>query len=207
MQPVIVNHPFVQTRLTVLRDKRTGTDTFRRVLGEVSTFLVYEATRDMPVAECTVETPLEPVTAPCMPDPAPAVVSILRAGNGLLEGAAQVIPGVAVGFVGLERDEETHEPREYYGKLPDRMAERHVLVVDPMLATGGSAVAALDRIARETPLSITFVCLVAAPEGVARLREAHPDVRVVTASVDRELNASAYILPGLGDAGDRLYGT
>ena len=207
MDPVIVNHPFVQTRLTILRDKMTDTDTFRRVLGEVATFLVYEATRDMPVSSRTVETPLETLTAPCMPDPVPAVVSILRAGNGLLEGAVRVIPGVSVGFVGLERDEKTHQPSEYYCKLPDRLSQRHVLVVDPMLATGGSAVLALDRIAREEPMSLTFVCLVAAPEGVEAVARAHPGVRVVTASVDRELNGSAYILPGLGDAGDRLYGT
>lgn len=207
MEPIVVNHPLVQTRLTVMRDETTDTEAFRRAMHDVSSFLAYEATRMLPVAACTVRTPLEATSGVTLPDPSPAVVSILRAGNGLLEGMLAAIPSASVGFLGMARNEETHQPEAYYAKLPGRMAERHVFLVDPMLATGGSACDALQHVLALEPLSVTFVCLVAAPEGVARLTAAYPNVAIVTAAIDRQLNESAYIVPGLGDAGDRLYGT
>ena len=207
MEPIVVNHPLVQTRLTVLRDADTDTETFRRAMRDVSAFLAFEATRSLPVAACRVRTPLEETDGVVLSDPPPAVVSILRAGNGLLEGMLAAIPSASVGFLGMARNEETHEPEAYYAKLPARMSERHVFLVDPMLATGGSACDALQHLLALEPLSVTFVCLVAAPEGVSRIAQAYPSVTVVTAAVDRQLDENAYIVPGLGDAGDRLYGT
>jgi uracil phosphoribosyltransferase len=177
------------------------------VLNEIAVLLAYEATRHLPTQQVRIETPMAPMETPMLRPEAPVVISILRAGNGFLDGFLTILPSACVGFVGIARNHTTHEPEEYYLKLPARMPERDALVVDPMLATGGSAVAALDRVQAAGPRSCTFVSLVAAPEGIARLQEAHPGVRIVTASIDDGLDANAYIVPGLGDAGDRLYGT
>ncbi len=203
----VVEHPLVAHKLSILRDKTTGTTLFRRVLTEISMLLAYEATRALPTHHVAIETPLAPMQAEKLLPESPVVVSILRAGNGFLDGFLQLLPTARVGFVGMARDEETHEPVEYYKRLPGDMPSRDALVVDPMLATGGSAIGALERVLATKPRSCTFVCLVAAPEGVERLRRAHPSVHIVTAALDECLNENAYIVPGLGDAGDRLYGT
>ncbi len=206
-QVVVASHPLVQHKLTVLRMKQTDSAVFRLVLEEISMLLAYELARDLPTRLVDIETPLAPMRAPMLANPPPAVVSILRAGNGFLSGVLRVIPTAHVGHVGLYRDPDTLEPVHYYYKVPDRLGERQVLVVDPMLATGNSAVAAVDRLKEDGARDVRFLCLLAAPEGLEVFHARHPDVPVITAAVDERLDDHGYILPGLGDAGDRMYGT
>jgi uracil phosphoribosyltransferase len=203
----VVSHPLVQHKLTLMRRKDASTNTFRTLLNELSMLMAYEVTRDMPVQLVEIETPLETMNAPVIDGKKLVFVSILRAGNGILEGMLSVVPGARVGHIGLYRDPQTLQAVEYYFKMPQGMAERDVVVVDPMLATGNSAAAAIDRIKQLGPRSIKFVCLLACPEGVAALQKVHPDVPIFTAAIDRQLNDHGYILPGLGDAGDRIFGT
>ena len=203
----IVDHPLVQHKLTIMRDRHTPTAVFRQLLREISQLLAYEITRDLPVTTTTVETPMMEMESPRLAGRKLALVSILRAGNGLLDGMLDLIPSARVGFVGLYRDEETLKAVEYYFKVPAGLDKRVVIAVDPMLATGNSSVAAIDRLKAAGAHDVRFLCLLAAPEGVARMREAHPDVAIVTAALDERLNEKGYIVPGLGDAGDRMYGT
>lgn len=202
-----ITHPLVQHKLTLMRNKEASTNSFRRLLGELSTLMAYEITRHMPLQEVPIETPLERTTGHVIDGKKLVLVSILRAGNGLLDGMLSVVPGARVGHIGLYRDPDTLHPVEYYFKMPSQMEERDVIVVDPMLATGNSAVAAIDRIKKLRPRSIRFMCLLTCPEGLATLQQAHPDVDIYTAAIDRGLNAHGYIVPGLGDAGDRIFGT
>ena len=202
-----VTHPLVQHKLTLMRDKNTSTAVFRQLLREISQLLAYEVTRGLPMTTRKIETPVEPMDAPVLDGKKLALVSILRAGNGLLDGVLELIPSARVGFVGLYRDEETLQPVQYYFKVPTEMEDRLVIAVDPMLATGNSSVAAIDLLKKSGAKNIRFLCLLAAPEGIARMKEAHPDVPIVTASVDSHLNENGYIVPGLGDAGDRMFGT
>ncbi|MCZ2103079.1 MAG: uracil phosphoribosyltransferase [Comamonadaceae bacterium] len=203
----VIDHPLVQHKLTLMRRKDASTNSFRRLLGELATLMAYEVTRDMPLQDIEIETPLETMTGHVIDGKKLVLISILRAGNGFLDGMLDVVPGARVGHIGLYRDPKTLQAVEYYFKMPSGMNERDVIVVDPMLATGNSASAALTRIKHLQPRSIKFVCLLAAPEGIARLQEAHPEVPIYTAAVDRQLNEHGYILPGLGDAGDRIFGT
>ncbi len=203
----VVSHPLVQHKLTLMRDKERSTAGFRRLLEEIALLLAYEVTRDMPLTMESIETPLARMDAPVLDGKKVVLVSILRAGNGLLEGILQLIPSARVGHVGLYRDPATLQPVEYYFKMPEHMADRHVIIVDPMLATGHSAAAAITRVKETKPRSIKFLCLLAAPEGIKSLRDAHPDVPIYTAAIDECLNDHGYIVPGLGDAGDRMYGT
>lgn len=203
----VVNHPLVQHKLTIMRDKNTSTAGFRRLLKEISLLLAYEVTRELDMTTTHIETPLQPMDAPTLDGKKLALISILRAGNGLLDGILELIPAARVGFVGLYRDPETLQPVQYYCKVPDRLDERICIVVDPMLATGNSSVAAIDLLKQSGAKNIRFLCLLAAPEGVQRMKEAHPDVPIVTASLDSHLNDHGYIVPGLGDAGDRMFGT
>ena len=203
----IVDHPLVQHKLSLMRDKETSTAVFRQLLREISHLLAYEVTRGLPMTTRSVETPLKVMDAPVLDGRKLALVSILRAGNGLMDGMLDLIPSARVGFVGLYRDEETLQPVQYYCKLPGELDDRLVIAVDPMLATGNSSAAAIDLIKEKGAKNIRFLCLLAAPEGVARMKEAHPDVPVVTASLDEKLNELGYIVPGLGDAGDRMFGT
>ncbi|GHC22045.1 MULTISPECIES: uracil phosphoribosyltransferase [Gemmobacter] len=203
----VVNHPLVQHKLTIMRNKDTSTAGFRRLLKEISLLLAYEVTRELDMTTTRIETPLQPMDAPTLDGKKLALISILRAGNGLLDGILELIPAARVGFVGLYRDPETLQPVQYYCKVPDRLDERICIVVDPMLATGNSSVAAIDLLKQSGAKNIRFLCLLAAPEGVQRMKEAHPDVPIVTASLDSHLNDHGYIVPGLGDAGDRMFGT
>ncbi len=203
----VVDHPLIQHKLTLIRKKETSSSEFRRLLKEVSMLLAYEITRDLPVGKKSIETPLMPMQAPTLVGKKLALVSILRAGNGLLEGVLELIPSARVGYIGLYRNEETLKPVEYYFKVPSDIDQRLVILLDPMLATGHSAAFAVSRLKEEGAKNIRFVCLVAAPEGFKVMREMHPDIQVITASLDTKLNEIGYILPGLGDAGDRLYGT
>ena len=203
----IVDHPLVQHKLTLMREKNTSTAVFRQLLREISQLLAYEITRDLELSTRSIETPMQEMQAPVLAGKKLALVSILRAGNGLLDGVLELIPSARVGFVGLYRDEETLLPVQYYCKLPDSLDERVVIAVDPMLATGKSSVAAIDLLKASGAKEIKFLCLLAAPEGVAKMKEAHPDVSIVTAALDKRLNEKGYILPGLGDAGDRMFGT
>ena len=203
----LINHPLVQHKLTLMRRKDASTNTFRTLLNELSSLMAYEVTRDMPLQDVEVETPLETMTGKVIDGKKLVFVSILRAGNGILEGMLSVVPGARVGHVGLYRDPKTLEPVEYYFKMPQEMAERDIVIVDPMLATGNSAIAAVNRLKKLSPKSIKFVCLLTCPEGIAALQKAHPDVAIYTAAIDRQLNEHGYILPGLGDAGDRVFGT
>ncbi|MBT2129965.1 uracil phosphoribosyltransferase [Aliiroseovarius lamellibrachiae] len=203
----VVDHPLVQHKLTLMREEGTPTSVFRQLLREISQLLAYEITRELPMTSKTITTPMQEMDAPTLAGRKLALVSILRAGNGLLDGVLELIPSARVGFVGLYRDEETLEPVEYYFKVPDHMDERLVIAVDPMLATGNSSVAAIDMLKKSGAKNIRFLCLLAAPEGVARMKEAHPDVPIITASLDERLNEKGYIVPGLGDAGDRMFGT
>jgi uracil phosphoribosyltransferase len=202
-----VRHPLVRHKLGLLRDVNTDTEMFRRLVNELTLLLTYEATKDMGVEDMKVETPLEWTTGQRIPGKKVAVCPILRAGMGMLDGVLSLIPVARVGFIGLYRNEETLEPVEYYVKLPADIAERDVLLLDPMLATGNSTAHAIDVLKRAGAKRVSLVSLIAAPEGVARIQEAHPDVDIVTASIDSHLNEKGYIVPGLGDAGDRLYGT
>jgi uracil phosphoribosyltransferase len=203
----VVTHPLVQHKLTIMRDRTTSTAKFRQLLREVSMLLAYEVTRQMELTTTQIETPIQPMQAPVLAGRKLALVSILRAGNGLLDGILELVPSARVGFIGLYRDPETLQPVQYYCKLPSELDERLVIVVDPMLATGNSSAAAVDLLKKSGAKNIRFLCLLAAPEGVARMREAHPDVPIVTAALDERLNDHGYIVPGLGDAGDRMFGT
>ena len=203
----VVDHPLVQHKLSFMRDKTTPSAHFRQLLGEIAQLLAYEATRDLPLEMREVETPLQSMQSPYLSGKKLALVSILRAGNGMLDSLLHLIPSARVGFVGLYRDEETLKPVQYYFKVPEDISERDVLAIDPMLATGNSSVAAIDLLKAAGARRITFLCLLAAPEGVARMQEAHPEVRIITASLDECLNEQGYIVPGLGDAGDRMFGT
>jgi len=203
----LVDHPLVQHKLTLMRRKDASTNTFRTLLNELSMLMAYEVTRDMPMQDIEIETPLEKTTSRVIDGKKLVFVSILRAGNGILEGMLSVVPGARVGHVGLYRDPKTLTAVEYYFKMPHDMEERDIVVVDPMLATGNSAIAAVERLKELNPKSIKFVCLLTCPEGIKALQTAHPDVPIYTAAIDRELNSHGYILPGLGDAGDRIFGT
>ena len=202
-----ITHPLVQHKLTLMRNKEASSTTFRTLLGELAMLMAYEVTRDMPTQLVEIETPLEKMQSPMIDGKKLVFASILRAGNGMLDGLLRVVPNARVGHVGLYRDPATLQAVEYYYKMPADMAERDVIAVDPMLATGHSAVAAIEKLKSAGPRSIKFLCLLAAPEGIATLHAAHPDVPIYTAAVDRQLNAHGYILPGLGEAGDRIFGT
>lgn len=203
----LIDHPLVQHKLTLMRNKTASTNSFRRLLNELSSLMAYEVTRDMATQDIEIETPLEKMTAKVIDGKKLVFVSILRAGNGILDGVLSVVPGARVGHIGLYRDPATLQPVEYYFKMPSEMDERDIIVVDPMLATGNSAIAAIEKLKALKPKSIKFVCLLTCPEGVAAMQAAHPDVPIYTASIDRQLNDHGYILPGLGDAGDRIFGT
>ena len=203
----LIDHPLVQHKLTLMRRKDASTNSFRRLLNELSMLMAYEVTRDMAMQEIDIETPLESLKAKVIDGKKLVFVSILRAGTGILDGMLSVVPGARVGHIGLYRDPKTLTAVEYYFKMPGEMSERDIVVVDPMLATGNSAVAAVERLKELRPKSIKFVCLLTCPEGVKTMQNAHPDVPIYTAAIDRELNDHGYILPGLGDAGDRIFGT
>lgn len=203
----LVDHPLVQHKLTLMRRKDASTSSFRRLLNELAMLMTYEVTRDIPMQDIQVETPLETMTGRVIDGKKLVFVSILRAGTGILDGMLSVVPGARVGHIGLYRDPKTKVAVEYYFKMPADMHERDAVVVDPMLATGNSAIAAVDRLKETNPRSIKFVCLLTCPEGLQAMGEAHPDVTVYTAAIDRQLDEHAYILPGLGDAGDRIFGT
>ena len=203
----VVDHTLVQHKLSLMRDKETSTAVFRQLLREISQLLAYEITRELPMTTKSIQTPMMAMDAPVLAGKKLALVSILRAGNGLLDGVLELIPSARVGFVGLYRDEETLKPVKYYFKVPEALEERLVIAVDPMLATGNSSAAAVSMLKDAGAKNIRFLCLLAAPEGIARMKEAHPDVPIVTAAVDEKLNEIGYIVPGLGDAGDRMFGT
>jgi len=203
----VVNHPLVLHKLTLMRDKHTPSAVFRQLLHEISLLLAYEVARDLPMATKTIETPLAEMEAPILKGKKLVIVSILRAGNGLLEGMLDLIPSARVGHIGIYRDPKTLQPVEYYMKVPEDIAERLVIVVDPMLATGNSVSAAVTRLKQKGAKDIRLVCLLSAPEGIRRFNAAHPDVPIFTAAIDSHLNEKGYIVPGLGDAGDRMYGT
>jgi len=202
----VLEHPLIQSKLTLMRDVDTGNQTFRRLLEELTAFMVYEITRQYPLRDHPINTPLEAMTGRVL-ETSIVLVPILRAGTGMLGGVLNLVPMAKVGHIGLFRDPTSLEPVEYYCKLPPRLSEAQIILVDPMLATGGSAISATDIIKREGGKDIQFLCLVAAPEGVAAYSSAHPDVPIYTAAIDRQLNEKGYILPGLGDAGDRIFGT
>jgi uracil phosphoribosyltransferase len=204
---IVVGHPLVQHKLTLMREKDTSTASFRQLLREISLLLAYEVTRNLPMTTKSIETPLCPMEAPAIDGKKLALVSILRAGNGLLDGILELIPAARVGFVGMYRDHETLKPVQYYCKLPDHLDERVSIVVDPMLATGNSSAAAITLLKEMGAKEIRFLCLLATPEGIAHMQAEHPDVQIVTASIDSHLNEMGYIVPGLGDAGDRMFGT
>ena len=203
----VVDHPLIQHKLTIMRDKETSTAGFRRLLREIAHLLCYEVTRDLELEMIPIETPIQQMDAPTLKGKKLVFASILRAGNGLLEGMLDLVPAARVAHIGLYRDHETLQPVEYYFKAPNDIDDRLVIVVDPMLATANSAIAAIDKLKQRGATNIRFLCLLAAPEGIERFTKAHPDVPVFTASIDRQLNEKGYIMPGLGDAGDRMYGT
>ena len=203
----VVDHPLVQHKLTIMRDKKTSTAGFRRLLREISLLLGYEVTRDLELTTTRIETPLEPMDAPTLEGKKLVFASVLRAGNGLLEGLLDLVPAARIAHIGLYRDPDTLQPVEYFFKAPSDLGDRLVIVVDPMLATANSAVAAVDKLKERGATNLRFLCLLAAPEGIERFRAAHPDVPVFTAAIDQYLNDHGYIVPGLGDAGDRMYGT
>ncbi len=204
---IVVSHPLVQHKLTLMRRKEADSATFRLLLSEIAQLLAYELTRELALESIPIETPVAPMSAPVLAGHPPALISILRAGNGLLDGVLQLLPTAAVGHVGLYRDPDTLQPVQYYFKVPTDLGKRAVLVVDPMLATGHSAAAAVSRLKERGATNLRFLCLLAAPEGLANFHAVHPDVPVVTAAIDERLNEHGYIVPGLGDAGDRMYGT
>jgi len=203
----IISHPLVQHKLTLMRKADTPTQEFRRLLNELSQLMAYEITKDLPLQEQTIQTPLEKLSSPVIRGKKLVLVSVLRAGNGILDGLLSVVPSARVGHIGMYRDPKTLEAIEYYFKMPRALDQRDVIVVDPMLATGHTAVAAISRLKLLKPKSIKFLCLITCPEGIKTFHQTHPDVEIFTASVDRELNDHGYILPGLGDAGDRIYAT
>ena len=206
-QVFVMDHPLIQHKLTFLRDKNTGPKEFRELVSEIATLICYEATRDLPLREVEIETPICSAKVKMLDGEDIAIVPILRAGLGMVDGMLALVPNAKVGHIGLFRDPETHKPVEYYCKLPNDIEKRQIFVVDPMLATGGSAAAAIDFVKARGGKSIIFMCLIAAPEGIEALREAHPDVDIFIAAKDERLNEHAYIVPGLGDAGDRIFGT
>lgn len=203
----VVDHPLIQHKLTLLRDKETGSMEFRTLVGEIATLICYEATRDLPLEDVEIETPICKTTTKEIAGKKLAIVPILRAGMGMVDGVLALLPSVKVGHIGLYRDPKTLKPHEYYCKLPNDIDQRDVIVLDPMCATGGSAIDAITQIKLRNPKTIKFMCIIAAPEGLDALQEAHPDVDIFCASVDSHLNEHGYIVPGLGDAGDRIYGT
>jgi uracil phosphoribosyltransferase len=203
----VIDHPLVQHKLSLMRSKETSTSTFRNLLSEISMLLAYEVCRDFPTSTVQIETPVAPMSAPILDGKKIVIVSVLRAGNGILDGMLKILPSARVGHIGLYRDPKTLEPVEYFFKIPDNMQERDVILVDPMLATGNSAVAAVARMKETGARTIKFVCLLTCPEGLAVFHAKHPDIPVYTAAVDERLNEKSYIVPGLGDAGDRLFGT
>lgn len=203
----ILDHPLIQHKISRLRDKATGTNEFRQLVSEIAMLMGYDALRDLPMEEVKVETPIETCMTPVISGRKMAIVPILRAGLGMVDGITALVPTAKVGHIGLYRDEVTHEPHEYYCKLPSPIEERVILVTDPMLATGGSAVDAITQIKSHGGKKIKFLCIIAAPEGLKKLHESHPDVQIYVGHLDRELNENAYICPGLGDAGDRIFGT
>lgn len=203
----IMDHPLIQHKLTFLRDKETGTKHFRELVNEIATLMCYEATRDWPLMDVQTETPMQVATTQMIEGKKVAFVPILRAGLGMVDGMLNLVPSAKVGHIGLYRDHETLQPVEYYNKLPLDIEERDVMILDPMLATGGSAMDAISIVKKSNPKSIKFLCIIAAPEGLKALSEAHPDVSIYCAAVDEKLNENGYILPGLGDAGDRIFGT
>lgn len=203
----VMNHPLIQHKLTYLRDKRTGSKQFRELVSEIAMLMCYEATRDLPLKEITTETPMMTAKTKVISGRKLAFVPILRAGLGMVDGVLSLIPAAKVGHIGMYRDPETHEPIDYYCKLPSDLPQRDVIVLDPMLATGGSAIDAVEKIKKFNPHSIKFMCIIAAPEGLEAFTKAHPGIQVYCANVDDRLNEHCYILPGLGDAGDRIFGT
>ncbi len=207
LKPFIADHPLIQHKVTILRDERTSSKQFRELIREITELMVYEATRDLPTCEVEVKTPMQVTKAKVIAGRKLAFVPILRAGLGMVDGAVQLVPSARVGHIGLYRDHDTLQPVEYYCKLPGDIEERDVIVLDPMLATGGSAIDAITQIKERHPRSIKFMCIIAAPEGLKALAEAHPDVQIYCAALDDHLNENGYIMPGLGDAGDRIFGT
>ncbi len=207
MKVHVIDHPLVQHKLSLMRNKETSTSTFRNLLSEISMLLAYEVCRDFPTTKISIETPIAPMQASVLDGKKIVLISILRAGNGILDGMLKILPSARVGHIGLYRDPKTLQPVEYFYKVPDNMGDRDAIIVDPMLATGNSAVAAVARIKESGPRSIKFVCLLTCPEGLKVFHTAHPDIPVYTASIDDRLNEKSYIVPGLGDAGDRLFGT
>ncbi|MBQ9414995.1 MAG: uracil phosphoribosyltransferase [Clostridia bacterium] len=207
MQPFIADHPLIRHKVTFLRDENTGSKQFRELIQEITELMMYEATRDLPLCDVEIKTPITTTTCQVIAGRKLAFVPILRAGLGMVDGALELVPAARVGHIGLYRDPKTHLPVEYYCKLPSDIDERDVFVLDPMLATGGSAVDAISQIKKRHPRSIKFICIIAAPEGMAAITKAHPDVQVYCAALDERLNENAYIVPGLGDAGDRIFGT
>ncbi|HMQ57752.1 MAG TPA: uracil phosphoribosyltransferase [Rhizobiaceae bacterium] len=203
----VVDHPLVQHKLTIMRDKETSTASFRRLLREIAHLLCYEATRGLPLTTKRIETPLAEIDSPILEGKKLVFASILRAGNGLLEGMLDLVPAARVAHIGIYRDHETLQPVEYYFKAPENLADRLVIAVDPMLATANSSIAAIQKLKERGARDIRFVCLLAAPEGIDRFTQAHGDVPIITAAIDEKLNEKGYIVPGLGDAGDRMYGT
>lgn len=203
----IMTHPLIQHKISMLRDKQTGTNEFRKLIEEIATLMGYEALRDLPLEDVEIETPIETCQTPMIAGKKLAIVPILRAGLGMVEGLLALVPSAKIGHIGLYRDHVTHEPHEYYCKLPEPIDQRLIVALDPMLATGGSAIAAVDFIKQHGGKQIKFMCIIAAPEGLKRLQEAHPDIQIYVGHLDRQLNEDAYICPGLGDAGDRIFGT
>jgi uracil phosphoribosyltransferase len=203
----VIDHPLVQHKLTLMRQKERSTNSFRELLGEISTLLAYEVTRDLPLVYQEIETPMATMRAPMLEGKKVVLVNILRAGSGMVDGMLRILPSARIGHIGLYRDPETLGAVEYYYKMPSELGDRDVIIVDPMIATGNSAIAAVDRLKSAGPKSIKFVCILAAPEGLANFHDSHPDVPIFTAAVDERLDERGYILPGLGDAGDRLFGT
>lgn len=204
---MVFDHPLIQHKLSILRDKKTGTKQFRELVSEIAMLMCYEATRDLPLKDIEIETPMEKAVVKVIAGRKLAFVPILRAGLGMVDGVLSLVPTAKVGHIGMYRDPDTHEPVDYYCKLPSDIPERDVVVLDPMLATGGSAIDAVEKIKKFNPRSIKFMCIIAAPEGIEAFTKAHPDVEVYCAAEDRQLNDHCYILPGLGDAGDRIFGT
>ena len=206
-KPIITDHPLIQHKVTLIRDKNTPSNEFREQVSEIAMLMCYEATRDLPLKEIEIETPMTVTKSKVISGRKLAFVPILRAGLGMCDGMLALVPAAKVGHIGMYRDPETHTPHEYYCKLPADIEERDVILLDPMLATGGSAIDAVNALKKRSPRSIKFVCIIAAPEGIEALSAAHPDVQIYAASRDERLNENKYILPGLGDAGDRIFGT